>query len=779
MRCLILCLLLALTPALAGADTGVLMPYRGGRALEADAISLDQMEIRLHIDHGTAQIEILQIHANHVAATIEGRFRMIIPEAADISAFAVWDDLVRIPGVIVERQKAKQLFEQLERASIDPGLLESADEPSVLNEFTARIFPIPPYGTKRLEMTYRMPVPIERGQLDFVLPLKPNEGGVQKVGRLIIDIEVDTGLPVENIAFHGASLTPTINEETDTGFTARFEAENIVIDEDLAFTVAQTLPDTTLDLIAYRDVEHVDWSISPDGGGHFTDEYGYFLARALFAPRESSAVGNRNIVLVVDGSISMLGDKLDRTVEMIHELAAHFAPTDKVTLLYANLDAQVVPGGAQPINASRLAQLEAWLRKQELAGGLDLAAALNAAGENFDPGAANVVVLLSDGHPTAGELRPLKIVERVKQSRLVTDRGRLFAVGIGNDANKTLMTDLAAVADGHYTWCADTADTVRLAETVAARMAASVMRQIELTFSEPGRIVDAYPPTVPSTFAGSEALVVGRYSEPGPMQIKLRYRPDEEPVQTRSFAVDLPVKNTDHESIRRIWAKARVDFLLDRIRREGETKEWINEIIALSKRFTFVTPYTSFLAAPRALLRPRVIRPGDPLLRVRTDRDIRAVTAVFGWGLTAPLTYLEDEDVWQVRFLAPPHVPDGEHECKLLLVDRDNRQFVVPKTFLLDGAAPTVKLASMPSLQAGSRARLVVYADADTRRLYARLPSTGSATLRWDNEAKANVGTLEVPAGVPPGPTQLEIYAEDFAHNVSRTLIDVEVSHAE
>ena len=108
-----------------------------------------------------------------------------------------------------------------------------------------------------------------------------------------------------------------------------------------------------------------------------------------------------------------------------------------------------------------------------------------------------------------------------------------------------------------------------------------------------------------------------------------------------------------------MWARARVDALLREIALNGETKEAIDEIIALSKKYKFVTPYTSFLAAPRSLLRPRVIRPGDPVLRVRADQSIVEVTAVFPFGLTKRMTYIKGEDVWETRFVAPREMTDG------------------------------------------------------------------------------------------------------------------------
>ena len=107
-----------------------------------------------------------------------------------------------------------------------------------------------------------------------------------------------------------------------------------------------------------------------------------------------------------------------------------------------------------------------------------------------------------------------------------------------------------------------------------------------------------------------------------------------------SAKATLPREALDHAQLPRLWARARVDALLEKIQREGEDQATIDEIIRLARQYKFVTPYTSFLAVPRALLRPRVIRPGDPVLRVKTDESIFSVTALFPFGLVQKLRYL-------------------------------------------------------------------------------------------------------------------------------------------
>ena len=68
-----------------------------------------------------------------------------------------------------------------------------------------------------------------------------------------------------------------------------------------------------------------------------------------------------------------------------------------------------------------------------------------------------------------------------------------------------------------------------------------------------------------------------------------------------------------------------MDALLEKIARDGEDRASIDEIIRLSRKYKFVTPYTSFLAVPRALLLTLMIN----CVAVRTDTSIISVTALF------------------------------------------------------------------------------------------------------------------------------------------------------
>jgi Ca-activated chloride channel homolog len=238
----------------------------------------------------------------------------------------------------------------------------------------------------------------------------------------------------------------------------------------------------------------------------------------------------------------------------------------------------------------------------------------------------------------------------------------------------------------------------------------------------------------------------------------------------------LPDRNLDHPDLPRECAKARVDALLEKIDREGEAQASIDEIIRLSRKYKFVTPYTSFLAAPRALLRPRLIRPGDPVLRVKTDESITSVVAMFPFGLVKPLRYLAGEDTWQTRFLAPKDLADGAHPVRLILRDRQGHVFRESKTFVIASQPPAVKV-KLDRLQfhRGDVMKVRASASDTTRTIVARMYGAAPAYLRWDAASGSNTGELMIPVSLAAGRYKLTVTAEDFAHNIGSGEVDVEI----
>ena len=159
------CGAMAVLGAIAGmafADNGVIVPS-DKQAPDAAVLAIDSLQIRVVVDGGHARVRLQEVFANKTNKVLEGAYSLVLPGDAAISDFAVWDDLTRIPGVILERKRAGELYAQIRNEAIDPGLLQSGEvaesndegQASRSSEFSAKIVPIPAYGFKRVEAEYR------------------------------------------------------------------------------------------------------------------------------------------------------------------------------------------------------------------------------------------------------------------------------------------------------------------------------------------------------------------------------------------------------------------------------------------------------------------------------------------------------------------------------------------------------------------------------------------------------------------------------------------------
>ncbi len=280
----------------------------------------------------------------------------------------------------------------------------------------------------------------------------------------------------------------------------------------------------------------------------------------------------------------------------------------------------------------------------------------------------------------------------------------MFAVG--DDANLTLLRNLSHNG-GFLEPVLSTEPFDFHLQSFLSKLTRSPVAGLVLAAS-PAASTRLIYPLDDAVYPGSIAQWVGQYT-PGskPLTLTAHGSRNGAPLEAKA-STPLPATDLAHPQLPRLWAQARVNALLEQIDREGETAAAIDEIIRLSRRYKFVTPYTSFLAVPRSLLRPRVIRPGDPVLRVRTDPAITSVIAIFPFGLTKPLRHLASEDLaangnpdtanrlWETRFLAPTDMKDGTYTVRLILRDANGHTYDEAKTFVIASTPPAVKLAAQP-----------------------------------------------------------------------------------
>nr|MDQ3010091.1 VWA domain-containing protein [Acidobacteriota bacterium] len=516
---------------------------------------------------------------------------------------------------------------------------------------------------------------------------------------------------------------------------------------------------------------------------------GYFAARAIFNERFSTATGRerqaapRNVLLLLDTSLSMHGEKLLRAVEAMDFFLHSLSPQDQFNLALFNDSFTPLSDKPLPATPESAERALTFIKASMLSGGTDLNQALL---ESIKLAAAfptgeRSIVLVTDANPTRRTINAKRIAQSFNAAN-ASARTRLYALGIGGNANRSLLAELTRQCKGYFAEARETEDISNQLKLVFSRIGAASIDSLQFAASNPTNFYHVYSVQSSSQseygFDGSSSAFVGRYRHSGLAQqnieVKVQGKFGDQALNL-SRRVNLPALEVGHEHLPRLWARGRVDALLYEMNLDGEREDYIAEIIRLSQKYKFVTPYTAFLAAPRSLLRPRVIQPGDPVIRVKTDPAIKEVFAVLPFGETLALKFNAGEGVWAARFLAPAWMPDGTYRCRLLMTDKQGNGYQEEKSFVVDSHAP--KLAARVDAQtvrAGDEVMIKATADKDTMRLVARLYGAQAVQLAWSEKEKANVGRLRVPAGLASGRYMLTVSAEDFAHNQSN--VDVLVS---
>ncbi len=782
----LLVVLCTLTPLTWG-DAGVLIP-RDKAQPDPLVLSLDEMEITIRIDNSDARIFVKQIFANHTGGIQEGNYVFALNSHSVVSDFATWDGPVRLPAVILERKRAEEIYNELKQQKIDPGLLEmgerTASEARHTSVFSAKIVPIPAYGTKRLEFEYHESIPVESFKSYFGIPLKPEAYHSQTARHLIIHFDLRSEHPIRAFKL-GSTIYPLkITQQTANVVTGEFTGDNIALTQD--FSVQYELDPASgdsLHVLTYRNPDSGQpdpTEMSPQRG---KNEPGFAEIEALLASKKASGSGAparppHNVVVLFDNSLSMQWDKLERSYEAMEKVLHSLNAEDHFNLVMFNSKAATFQPAMSGVTPVSLQKVTDFVRASRLRGGTDLQHALEAGLAQCAPGQSNnYIVLLTDGAATRGSIQSGKLsawyAEKWK-TMPEASRPKLFVFAVGDDANLQLLRMLTR-NDGLLENVLSTEPTEFKLNAFVSKMNLNPIGQLRLELS-PQSSLDLVYPLQDTSFAGSMAAWVGQYkAEQKGVNFDVRGVRDGEALGIHGTA-DLPQKSLQHDQLPRLWAKARVDALLEKMERDGEDKASIDEIIRLARKYKFVTPYTSFLAVPRALLRPRVIRPGDPVLRVRTDPSIVSVVALFPFGLTKPLRHLDKEDMWQTRFLVPLDMEDGTHSVRLVLHDRNGATYRESKTFVIVSKTPALKvILDRKQFRKGDSIHLKIHASQYTRTLIAQLEGAAPVSLRWNPDEAASTGEVMVPDELVPGRYRLTVTAEDVAHNIGVQEVQIEV----
>jgi Ca-activated chloride channel homolog len=526
-----------------------------------EPLSIDSMEVTVRLEGRLARTEVKQVFRNHLDRQTEGSYELHLPDGAAISRLAMDVDGKMVEGELVERERARLIYESIVRQQKDPALMEWQGG----DRFKTQIFPIPAKGTKTVILAYEVMLPETRDgfSYQYALPNLQGQPNGSAIGDLSFTMDVKTLKPFD---VRGYDVTSTPLPEGGTRLTLRKQA--FVPTGSLeVFFGARSQPS--------GDIQYAKRVIDGDAQQFFMLD---------LQPQVPGLSGERmtNLVIALDTSSGLGQAVIDQGKVAALLLFDQMPEGAKLQVIHG--DYRVSACADKPFAKSDRDALVACLKPLDAGGATDLGALLGAAADAARAMTGPTsVILFSDGVASLGELDMGLI-----QARTIATLGpdvSLHAVSVGHEPATADLSRLSRATRGHALRMTPS----DLPDAVVSRLLDQVSEPLltDLHATVLSGDVEHLTPDVPTNLARGEAItVLGRLRSPtAKVKVSGKFLGEE---VSQTFDLSAPSNQPDSQLISYFWARAAIDSMDAHNQHRGD-------VSAMSLKYGVMSKYTSFL----------------------------------------------------------------------------------------------------------------------------------------------------------------------------------------
>jgi len=532
-----------------------------------------------------ALVDVEEWFENRGGGLGEGDYLYPLPGEAVFSNFSLFQGDQELRGETMDADRARAIYEAIVRRKRDPALIELAGHGLV----RARVFPITPGDTRKITMRYTQVLGRAGDALGFRYaaggrydgqPVRGGEGGPHGPSVAREPAPLRFTMIVDSAAQFRDPFSPTHEVDVERHGSRMTVRPTHALTGDFALFLPFAERRVGLTVLNHR----------PDG------EDGYFML-TLSPDDVRSGGAPRDVVVVVDVSGSMSGDKLEQARAALHQLVNSLRATNRETadrfrLIQFSSAVHSFADGWTLASAASLREAHDWVDGLQANGGTNIAGALTEAFRLGSPGERlPLVVFMTDGLPSVGEQNPERIAAQAEQER---GRARVFAFGIGYDVNTYLLDRLSAAGRGSTEYVEPDESIESAVGTLVAKIQHPVLTELALDASL--RLSEVYPGQLPDLFAGEELVIFGRYAagRRDAVTVTVTGRRNGR-VERYDTETTFRARESGNDFIPRLWAARKIGVLQQAVRLNGPNPELIEEIRATALRYGLLSEYTAYL----------------------------------------------------------------------------------------------------------------------------------------------------------------------------------------
>ncbi|XP_058405734.1 inter-alpha-trypsin inhibitor heavy chain H3 isoform X6 [Diceros bicornis minor] len=499
------CLILALLSCLA-ASGFPRSPSRplGKRSLPegvVDGIEVYSTKISCKVTSRFAHNVVTTRAVNRADTAKEVSFDVELPKTAFITNFTLTIDGVTYPGNVKEKEVAKKQYEKAVSQGKTAGLVKASGRK--LEKFTVSVNVAA--GSKvSFELTYEELLKRHKGKYEMYLKVQPKQ--------LIkhFEIEADIFEP-QGISMLDAEASFITNDLLGSALTKSFSGKKGHVSFKPSLDQQRSCP-TCTDSLLKGDFT-ITYDVNRESPANVQIVNGYFVH--FFAPQGLPVV-SKNVVFVIDVSGSMHGQKIKQTKDALLKILEDMKEDDYLNFILFSGDVTTWKGNLVQATPESIQQAREFVMNMN-AGGmtnindgllrgismLNTAREVNAVPER----STSIVIMLTDGDANAGESRPKKIQENVRNA--IRGKFPLYNLGFGNNLNYNFLESMALENHGLARRIYEDSDANLQLQGFYEEVANPLLTGVEVEYPE-NTILDLTQNTYQHFYDGSEIVVAGR-----------------------------------------------------------------------------------------------------------------------------------------------------------------------------------------------------------------------------------------------------------------------------
>lgn len=608
--------------------------------------NLPELELRDHqvnvvIEDGYAVTTVDQVFYNAHNETLEAVYSFPVPEKGAVSEFTVWIDGNPVHGEVLEKKKAREVYQDQMQKGNKVGLTEKNE----YKTFEMRVYPILPNQETKVRLSYIQPAHVDTGMGRYVYPLE--EGGVDDValsfwatnakvsGKFSFDLTLRPGYPVASIRLpnHPQAAITQNGKEWHVHMGNVSAAAGHAGDDDSALTInnqnssASADPAFRLDkdiVVYYRHAEGLPGAVDMVAYKEAPEKRGAFMMTVTPGMDLQPITGGRDWVFVLDISGSMQG-KYATLAEGVSRSLKTMNAQDRFRIILFNSRAGEMTRGFTPATPENV---EKYIRKvsgivpgesTNLFDGLQLGL------RSLDADRTTSVLLVTDGVANVGETDQKKFVEMIK-----TYDVRLFTFIMGDSANQPLLDAMTRASNGFAISVSNSDDIIGKILEAQSKVNFEALHGAKIRIAGV-KTSDLEPVNIGSVYRGQQLVIFGHYYGSGPAQVTFSGKISGQPKEYQT-TFDFPEVADTNPEIERLWAYSAIERLTQEMSDFGEKDDLKQSVTDLGVEYGLVTDYTSMVVLEEKVFQELGIdRQNDRRLqrefRAREIRSVQPVTS--------------------------------------------------------------------------------------------------------------------------------------------------------